>query len=122
MRLIVFSESNAIRKKVEDLLTSTPHDFQSLSLSEILVKGAVKNCDGLILDWDSWQRCTVLLKYFGVLDDINARPLVCLVLSKSINQMKYRSSKVYTAFCPMPSHTEDLHGYLQEMSANLVPA
>lgn len=107
---------------MEDLLTSTPHDFQSLALDEILHRGSLDNCDGVILDWDSWQRCTSLFKYFGVLEAINSRPIICLSRSRSHPPLKYRNPKLHTGYCPLPAQTEDLHTSLQEMSSHLVAA
>ena len=36
MKLVVFSENSGLRKHLEDLLTSTPHNFQTFDVAAIL--------------------------------------------------------------------------------------
>ena len=81
MKLMVFSENNGMRKYVEDLLTSTPHHFKAFELKTLLNRdGRTESFDGMLVDYDSWQRCASILKYFGVLENINTKPIV--VISK----------------------------------------
>jgi len=122
MKLVVFSENNSLRKHLEDLLTSTPHNFQTLDLPSILSTGRLKSFDGLLIDHQSWQRCISLFRYFGVLEDISAKPVLIFSKNKKLPALKMRNAKAMTAHCSIPPQTEDFYAALQQMSAAMVPA
>jgi hypothetical protein len=122
MKLVVFSENNQLRKHLEDLLTSTPHNFQTLDLPGVLARGKLSGFDGMLVDYQSWQRCISLFKYFGVLDDVNPRPIILFSKGKKAPALKLRNPKALTAHCSIPPQTEDFYAALQQMSASLVPA
>ncbi len=122
MKLMVFSENNSLRKQVEDLLTSTPHNFETFNLQSILSREKAAGFDGLLIDHESWQRCTVLFRYFGVLDVLNGKPLLVMSKSKKLPGMKMRSGKAPTLHATFPSNTDDFYTALQQMSNSLVTA
>ncbi len=122
MKLVVFSENNSLRKYLEDLLTSTPHNFQTFDLASVVSRGRLGAFDAMLVDHQSWQRCVSLFRYFGVLEDINPRPMIVFSKNKKLPPMKFRNPKVITAHCSIPPQTEDFYAALQQMSAALVPA
>jgi hypothetical protein len=122
MKLVVFSENNSLRKYLEDLLTSTPHNFQTFDLATVVSRGRLGSFDAMLVDHQSWQRCVSLFRYFGVLEDINPRPMIVFSKNKKLPPMKFRSPKSITAHCSIPPQTEDFYAALQQMSAALVPA
>jgi hypothetical protein len=122
MKLVVFSENSSLRKHLEDLLTSTPHNFQTFDLAAVLSRGRLGAFDGMLVDHQSWQRCVSLLKYFGVLEDINPKPVIIFSKGKKLPPLKFRNAKALTAHCTVPPQTEDFYAALQQMSAALVTA
>jgi hypothetical protein len=122
MKLLVFSESPSFRKQIEDLLTSTPHHFESTRLEEMLAGGRSTGFDGLLVDLNSWQRCVSLLKYYERLDAINQRPVMIFSKQRKLPALKRRNPKALTVNCPMPIQNEDFYGALQQMSSALVAA
>jgi hypothetical protein len=122
MKLVVFSENNSLRKHLEDLLTSTPHNFQTFDVAAVLSRGRLGAFDGMLVDHQSWQRCVSLFRYFGVLEDINPKPVIVFSKSKKLPALKFRNPKALTAHCTIPPQTEDFYAALQQMSAALVPA
>lgn len=122
MKLVVFSENSSLRKHLEDLLTSTPHNFQTFDLPAALSRGRLHGFDGMLVDYQSWQRCVSLMKYFGVLEDINPKPIIVFSKGKKPPPLKFRNPKALTAHCSIPPQTEDFYAALQQMSAALVPA
>jgi hypothetical protein len=122
MKLVVFSENSGLRKHLEDLLTSTPHNFQTFDVAAILSRGRLAGFDGMLVDYQSWQRCVSLFKYFGVIEDINPKPIIIFSKSKKLPPLKLRNPKALTAHCTIPPQTEDFYAALQQMSAALVPA
>ncbi len=117
MKLLVFSESNGFRKQVEDLLTSTPHRFESFGLADILEKGKAMSFDGMLVDHVSWQRCVSLLRYFNCLEALNQKPLAVFSKSKKLPALKLRSPKAITVNCPLPVQNEEFYSALQQMSS-----
>ncbi len=122
MKLVVFSENNGLRKHLEDLLTSTPHNFQTMDLATLLSRGKIGNFDGMLIDHQSWQRCVSLFRYFGVLEEINPKPVLIFSKNKKLPAMKLRNPKALTAHCSVPPATEDFYAALQQMSAAMVLA
>ena len=122
MKLVVFSENSSLRKHLEDLLTSTPHNFQAMDLPTLLARGKANGFDGMLVDYQSWQRCVSLFKYFGVLDAVNPRPVLIFSKSKKAPALKLRNPKAVTAHCSIPPQTEDFYAALQQMSSSMVPA
>ncbi len=116
MRLLVFSESAGFRKQVEDLLTSTPHPFESCGLADMMVKGRAGAFDGLLVDFETWQRCASMFRYFQFLDVINQKPMTVFSQSKKLPTMKLRRSKAPTANCPVPVQNEEFFSALQQMT------
>ncbi len=122
MKLVVFSENNSLRKHLEDLLTSTPHNFQTFDLAALLSRGRLGTFDGMLVDHQSWQRCVSLFRYYGVLENINPKPIVVFSKSKKLPPLKLRNPKAVTAHCSIPPQTEDFYAALQQISAALVTA
>lgn len=122
MKLLVFSESPSFRKQIEDLLTSTPHHFESARLEDMLTSGRASGFDGLLVDLNSWQRCVSLLRYYECLDVINQRPVMVFSKQRKTPTLKRRNPKALTVNCPQPIQNEDFYGALQQMSSALVTA
>ena len=117
MKLLVFSENAGFRKQVEDLLTSTPHPFESCGLQDMLAKGKTAAFDGLLVDQDSWQHCASLFRYFDCLDALNQKPITVFSKSKKTPSLKLRPPKAVTVNCPVPVQNEDFYSALQQMSS-----
>lgn len=119
MKLLVFSESAGFRKQIEDLLTSTPHPFESCGLNDMLNKEKAKEFDSVLVDFESWQRCASLLRYFDRLDVINQKPILVFSKSKKAPPLKLRHAKMATVNCPVPVQNEDFYSALQQVSSSL---
>ena len=117
MRLLVFSENSGFRKQVEDLLTSTPHPFESCGLSDIMIKGKAASFDGLLVDFETWQRCASMFRYFQILEVLNQKPVTVFSNSKKAPSLKHRRGKAVTANCPVPVQNEEFYSALQQMIA-----
>ena len=117
MKLLVFSERAGFRRQVEDLLTSTPHPFESYSLADMLAKGKNATFDGLLVDHESWQRCASLMRYFSALENVNQKPVLVFSKSKKTPLLKLRRVKAVTVNCPVPVQNEDFYSALQQMSS-----
>jgi hypothetical protein len=122
MKLVVFSENSSLRKHLEDLLTSTPHNFQTFDLPTLLSRGRLGAFDGMLVDHQSWQRCVSLFRYFGILDEVNPKPIIIFSKTKKLPPLKFRNPKALTAHCSIPPQSEDFYTALQQMSAVLVSA
>jgi hypothetical protein len=122
MKLLVFSETTSIRKQIEDLLTSTPHNFESFDLDAMLARGRTKGFDGLLTDYQSWQRCAAIFRYFGAGESLNQRPVLIFSKHKKMPPVKSRPQKAVTAHCPLPPQNEDFYTALQQMASSLQPA
>ena len=122
MKLAVFSENGSLRKHLEDMLTSTPHNFQAFNLTTLLSRGRLTGFDGMLVDLQSWQRCVSLFKYFGIMEDLNPKPIIVFDKSKKLPPLKCRNTKALTAHCSLPTQTEDFYAVLQQMSASLASA
>ena len=117
MRLLVFSENAGFRKQVEDLLTSTPHPFESFGLPDMLSKGKAATFDGLLVDFESWQHCASLFRYYNCLDGLNQKPITVFSKSKKAPSLKLRPAKAVTVNCSVPVQNEDFYSALQQMSS-----
>ncbi len=122
MKLLVFSENNSIRKQIEDLLTSTPHNFESFDVEAMLSRGRARGFDGLLTDHQSWQRCASLFRFFGVTEALNQRPVLIFSKYKKMPPVKSRPPKAVTAHCPMPAQNEEFYSALQQMASALQTA
>ena len=117
MKLVVFSESAGFRKQVEDLLNSTSHQAEARGLSDMLAKGRAGGFDATLVDYESWQRCAAVLRYFDCLDAVNQKPMVVFSKSRKAPPLKLRRARTVTANCPMPIQSEDFQSALQQISA-----
>jgi hypothetical protein len=122
MKLLVFSESASIRKQIEDLLTSTPHNFESFDLDAILSRGRARGFDGLLTDYQSWQRCASIFRFFGVNETLSQRPVLIFSKYKKLPPVKSRPPKALTAHCPLPPQNEEFYSSLQQMASALQSA
>jgi len=122
MKLLVFSENASIRKQIEDLLTSTPHHFESYDVAAMLARGNTKGFDGLLTDHQSWQRLASIFRYFGTTENLNQRPVLIFSKYKKMPPVKSRPHKVVTAHCPLPPQNEEFYSALQQMSSALQTA
>lgn len=120
MRVLVFSESGSIRKYIEDLLTSTPYHFQAVNVDGMARRGAMKDFDAVMTDFQTWQRSVGMLRYFGTLEEINQRPLMIFSKVKRGGPLKLRSPKPFTVYCALPAPSEEFHGNLQQMANAMV--
>jgi len=120
MKLAIFSENLNFRKMVEDALTSTPHNFESLPLDGILGRGRMDGFDALLVDFQSWQRSAALFRYFGLLEVINRKPVIVFQKGKlkKAPALKLRNTRIHTGFCPIPVQTEELYLALQQMGTS----
>jgi DNA-binding NtrC family response regulator len=119
MKLLVFSENNSVRKQIEDLLTSTPHNFESFDVDAMLARGRARGFDGLLTDHQSWQRCASLFRYFGITEALNQRPVLIFSKHKKMPTVKSRPHKVVTTHCSLPPQNEEFYSALQQMASSL---
>ncbi len=119
MKLLIFSEHASFRKQIEDLLTSTPYPFEAFGLADMMEKARSTSFDGLLVDFESWQRCASVFRYFERLDVLNQKPAVVFSINKKPPALKLRRSKALTLNCPVPVQNEDVYFALQQLSSSL---
>ena len=116
MKLLVFSENVGFRKQVEDLVGKTPHQAESRGLSDMLADGRNGGFDAMLVDYESWQRCASMFRYFECLEVVNQKPMVIFSKGRKLPQIKLRRAKALTTNCPVPIQNEDFQSVLQQIS------
>ena len=117
MKLLVFSENAGFRKQVEDMLGHTPHQAESRWLSDMLANGKNGGFDAMLVDYESWQRCAAMFRYFECLDALNQKPMILFSKGRKAPSLKLRRAKTLTAHCPLPIQGEEFQSALQQISA-----
>jgi hypothetical protein len=117
MKLLVFSESAAFRKQVEDLLAPTSHQAESRGLTEMLTLGKDDGFDATLTDYQSWQRCASMFRYFDCLELINQKPMMIFSKGRKTPPLKLRRARAFTTNCPVPTQNEDFQAALQQIAA-----
>lgn len=117
MKLLVFSESAALRKQMEDLLSSGSHVTESRDIAEMVAKTKDGGFDGILSDYDSWQRSAALFRYFDCLDVLNQKPLLLFSKSRKAPSLKLRRAKAFTTHCSLPVQNEEFQAALQQVAA-----
>ena len=115
MKLLVFSENADFRKQVEDLVGRTPHQAECRGLTDMLADGKNSGFDAMLVDYESWQRCASMFRYFECLEVVNQKPMVIFSKFHKLPQLKLRWAKALTANCPVPIQNEDFQSALQQI-------
>lgn len=117
MKLLVFSESAGFRKQVEDMVSSTSHQAESRGLGDMLAKSKAGGFDGVLADYQSWQRCAAMFRYFECLDVLNQKPLILFSKGRKAPSLKLRRAKTFTTHCPLPIQSEEFQSALQQIAS-----
>ncbi|HAP00219.1 MAG TPA: hypothetical protein DCQ83_09275 [Fibrobacteres bacterium] len=117
MKVLVFSESAGFRKQIEDLLSHSSHQVEARGLNEILDKSKDLNFDATFTDYESWQRCASVFRYFDCLDTLNQKPLMFFSKNRKAPALKLRRARSFTTHCPLPLQNEEFQAAMQQLSS-----
>lgn len=116
MKYLVFVEDAASRKQIEDLLNATSQSYDTLGLSDLLVKGRADAYGAVVTEHETWQRSASVLRYFETLESLNQKPLLVFSRLKRQGGVKLRRSKAFTGSSPLPAQAKDVQSLLQQMA------
>lgn len=115
MNLLIFAENERIRRSIEEYFKSTPHKLQGVDLSTISSMKDLSPYHAMVTDQKSWQENAAILRYFGLLTQINHLPLMVFRESGKQQKLKFREIGHQTVVCNFSLSTEEVQSFLDQL-------
>ncbi len=96
MKLLIFTNYKRIKLAISNMIGKTQYEAVYNNFEELTSNREVEQFDAIIVDRKTWQTHASLLKYFGLLDALNQKPLLVLANEYGSSHIKFRDSKSFT--------------------------
>jgi len=109
MKFLFFSENAKAIESTKQVLQGSSHVITHVDLTLLTELDNLDDFDAVLVDKKTWQRCAAIMKYFGILDMINTKPLMVLATTSKSRSLKFRDSQEQSIFCGFPITQEDFN-------------
>jgi hypothetical protein len=115
MQILCFSEDSKTRDAVMEVQKSGGYKIKLVGFEELAANPDCSAYEALIVDKKTWQRTAAILMYFGILSQIDQKPLLVIANDPKTKRLKFRNQNQRILQCSLPLKMDEFTSLINKL-------